>query len=305
MGTGFHPELTGRENIFLNAAILGMRKEEVVRKFDGIVDFAEIEKFLDTPVKFYSSGMYVRLAFAVAAHLEPDILLVDEVLAVGDAAFQKKCLGKMGEVAREGRTVLFVSHNLGAVHALTKSCLYLNGGRLLCHDKTEVVVQRYLNESSDAVGDTSLDRYRQNARGNSPVRLTKIQTAPRVEIGGDFCIAIEVDCEQDVQDALATVVLKNSRGERVALAFSWDAGVYVSLKNGHSVIHLKMRNLPLPPGRYYCDAGLNQSTVTAAYDMIFDYPIFEVVNNGEIVHWLDRPWAAVHWQDLEWEIQSN
>src|SRR5262247_2844012 len=112
VGTGFHPELTGRENIFLNAAILGMRKEEVVRKFDGIVDFAEIEKFLDTPVKFYSSGMYVRLAFAVAAHLEPDILLVDEVLAVGDASFQKKCLGKMEDVAKGGRTVLFVSHNM-------------------------------------------------------------------------------------------------------------------------------------------------------------------------------------------------
>jgi len=304
VGTGFHPELTGRENIFLNAAILGMKKEEVVRKFDGIVDFAEIEKFLDTPVKFYSSGMYVRLAFAVAAHLEPDILLVDEVLAVGDAAFQKKCLGKMGEVAQEGRTVLFVSHNLGAVHALTRSCLYLNSGRLLCHDKTEVVVQRYLNEAAD-VGDSSLERYRRDARNNSPVRLTKIQTPPQVDIRADFCITIEVDCEQDIRDALATVVIKNSRGERVALAFSWDAGVFVSLKKGRSVIRLKMRKLPLPPGRYYCDAGLNQSTVTAAYDLILDYPIFEVVNNGEIVHWLERPWGAVHWQDLEWDIQSN
>jgi lipopolysaccharide transport system ATP-binding protein len=304
VGTGFHPELTGRENIFLNAAILGMKKEEVVRKFDGIVDFAEIEQFLDTPVKHYSSGMYVRLAFAVAAHLEPDILLVDEVLAVGDAAFQKKCLGKMGEVAREGRTVLFVSHNLGAVHALTRSCLYLNSGKLLCHDKTEIVVQRYLNEG-DPTGEGSLDRYRRNARSNSPVRLTKIQTAQRVEIREDFCITIEVASEQDIRDALATVVIKNSRGERVALAFSWDAGVFVSLRKGSSVIHLKMRNLPLPPGRYYCDAGLNQSTMTGSYDLIQDYPIFEVVNNGEIVHWLDRPWAAVHWQDLEWNIESS
>ena len=115
VGTGFHPELTGRENIFLNGAILGMKREEIERKFDEIVAFAEIEKFLDTPVKRYSSGMYVRLAFAVAAHLEPEILLVDEVLAVGDAEFQKKCLGKMGEVASEGRTILFVSHNIDAV----------------------------------------------------------------------------------------------------------------------------------------------------------------------------------------------
>jgi lipopolysaccharide transport system ATP-binding protein len=207
-------------------------------------------------------------------------------------------------VAQEGRTVLFVSHNLGAVHALTKSCLYLNSGRLLCHDKTEVVVQRYLNESADT-GDTSLERYRRDARNSSPVRLTKIQAPPQVEIRGDFCIAIEVDCEQDVQDALATVAIKNSRGERVALAFSWDAGVFVSLKKGRSSIRLKMRNLPLPPGRYYCDVGLNQSTVTVAYDLILDYPIFEVINKGEIVHWLDRPWGAVHWQDLDWHIESD
>jgi len=128
VGTGFHPELTGRENIFLNGAILGMTKSEIKKKFDEIVDFAEIEKFLDTPVKRYSSGMYVKLAFAVAAHLEPEILLVDEVLAVGDAAFQKKCLGRMGEVAKEGRTVLFVSHNMGAISGLCEKGIYLKEG---------------------------------------------------------------------------------------------------------------------------------------------------------------------------------
>ena len=130
VGTGFHPELTGRENIYLNGAILGMKRAEIERKFDEIVAFAEIEKFLDTPVKHYSSGMYVRLAFAVAAHLEPEILLVDEVLAVGDAAFQKKCLGKMGDVARGGRTVLFVSHNMASVESLCTTALLLDGGRL-------------------------------------------------------------------------------------------------------------------------------------------------------------------------------
>jgi len=130
VGTGFHPELSGRENIYLNAAILGMKRREIVQKFDEIVDFAEVEKFLDTPVKHYSSGMYVRLAFAVAAHLEPEILLVDEVLAVGDAAFQKKCLGKMGEVAQGGRTVLFVSHNMNAVEELCQSCILLSTGKI-------------------------------------------------------------------------------------------------------------------------------------------------------------------------------
>src|ERR1700726_4387121 len=130
VGTGFHPELTGRENIFLNGAILGMTRAEIKKKFDEIVAFAEVERFLDTPVKRYSSGMYVRLAFAVAAHLDPEILLIDEVLAVGDAAFQKKCLGKMGEVAREGRTVLFVSHSMAAIEALCSACIMFTGGRL-------------------------------------------------------------------------------------------------------------------------------------------------------------------------------
>jgi lipopolysaccharide transport system ATP-binding protein len=144
VGTGFHPDLTGRENIYLNGAILGMSKEEVRRKFDEIVSFAEIEKFVDTPVKRYSSGMYVRLAFAVAAHLESEILLVDEVLAVGDAEFQKKCLGKMGDVAsKEGRTVLFVSHNMGAIQALCLHANLLKNGRLISHGNTSKIIAEY------------------------------------------------------------------------------------------------------------------------------------------------------------------
>ena len=148
VGTGFHPELTGRENIYLNGAILGMRKAEIVHKFDEIVAFAEIEKFIDTPVKRYSSGMYVRLAFAVAAHLEPEILIVDEVLAVGDAAFQKKCLGKMGDVAREGRTVLFVSHNMAAVENLCGRAMHLEEGAVAFGGLSHQVVERYLGSRS-------------------------------------------------------------------------------------------------------------------------------------------------------------
>ncbi len=150
VGTGFHPELTGRENIYLNGAILGMKRREIERKFDEIVAFAEIEKFLDTPVKRYSSGMYVRLAFAVAAHLEPEILLVDEVLAVGDAGFQKKCLGKMGDVANEGRTVLFVSHNMAAVNQLCPNCILLQKGMVLLIDKTPNVIDCYLKDSKNS-----------------------------------------------------------------------------------------------------------------------------------------------------------
>jgi lipopolysaccharide transport system ATP-binding protein len=148
VGTGFHPELTGRENIFLNGAILGMRRSEILRKFDEIVAFAELERFIDTPVKRYSSGMYLRLAFSVAAHLDFDILAVDEVLAVGDVAFQRKCLGKMEEVrGRQGRTVLFVSHNLGSIRLLTETCLLMDAGRLAAFGKTEDTVTQYLQTS--------------------------------------------------------------------------------------------------------------------------------------------------------------
>ena len=145
VGTGFHPELTGRENVYLNGAILGMTRQEVTRKFDEIVDFAGVEKFIDTPVKRYSSGMYVRLAFAVAAHLDPEILVVDEVLAVGDAEFQKKCLGKMGEVAQGGRTVLFVSHNMAAVQNLCRRGLLIKNGRAIYFDEISKCVDEYLN----------------------------------------------------------------------------------------------------------------------------------------------------------------
>src|SRR5713226_5027620 len=146
VGTGFHPELTGRENVFLNGAILGMTRMEIQRKFDEIVAFSEIEKFIDTPVKWYSSGMYLRLAFAVAAHLETENLIVDEVLAVGDAEFQKKCLGKMSEVARGGRTVLFVSHNMGAIRRLTQRCLLLDGGRVKVDAAAQDAIDGYLTQ---------------------------------------------------------------------------------------------------------------------------------------------------------------
>jgi ABC-type polysaccharide/polyol phosphate transport system ATPase subunit len=178
VGTGFHPELTGRENIFLNGAILGMSRAEIRRKFDEIVAFAEVEKFLDTPVKRYSSGMYVRLAFAVAAHLEPEILIVDEVLAVGDAEFQKKCLGKMGEVARGGRTVLFVSHNMAAVSALCARGVVLRGGAVLKDASAGNAIAAYFADLSEPPTDTAP---RSVANGQPAV----VSVAPSA-VGGQF-----------------------------------------------------------------------------------------------------------------------
>ena len=160
VGTGFHPELTGRENIFLNGAILGMTRAEIRRKFDEIVAFAEVERFLDTPVKRYSSGMYVRLAFAVAAHLEPEILIVDEVLAVGDAEFQKKCLGKMSEVAGAGRTVLFVSHNMAAIQALCSRTIHLASGVIIGNGVTAEIISRYLENPLSRMGHAQVSSVR-------------------------------------------------------------------------------------------------------------------------------------------------
>ena len=180
VGTGFHPELTGRENIYLNGAILGMMKKEIDRKFDEIVAFAEVEKFLDTPAKHYSSGMYMRLAFAVAAHLEPEILLVDEVLAVGDAAFQKKCLGKMGEVAKGGRTVLFVSHSMAAINRLCRRALWLDTGKIQSIGNTESVVSAYLS-ACVGEGDERVWENPGQAPGNEKIRLRAVRI--RTEMG--------------------------------------------------------------------------------------------------------------------------
>jgi lipopolysaccharide transport system ATP-binding protein len=186
VGTGFHPELTGRENVYLNGAMLGMRRAEIARKFEEIVAFAEIEKFLDTPVKRYSSGMYVRLAFAVAAHLEPEILLVDEVLAVGDAAFQKKCLGKMNAVSREGRTVLFVSHNMVAVQTLCQRAIWLDSGRLQASGRVNEILTAYLRSSLGE--DDACERVWPDigtAPGNESVRLHRISVQPQDGMPGD------------------------------------------------------------------------------------------------------------------------
>ncbi|MBK1987100.1 ABC transporter ATP-binding protein [Sphaerospermopsis aphanizomenoides BCCUSP55] len=183
VGTGFHPELTGRENIFLNGAILGMSKEEIKRKFDEIVAFSEVEKFLDTPVKRYSSGMYVRLAFAVAAHLEPEILIVDEVLAVGDAKFQKKCLGKMEDVGKEGRSILFVSHNLGILQTLCNRGILLNQGTVVTDDSASQAVITYLQTLEQSVSNNILDR--QDRKGKGEVRLSRLD----VSSGDDYSAA--------------------------------------------------------------------------------------------------------------------
>jgi homopolymeric O-antigen transport system ATP-binding protein len=258
VGTGFHPELTGRENIYLNGAILGMTRAEIRRKFDEIVVFAEVEKFLDTPVKRYSSGMYVRLAFAVAAHLEPEILVVDEVLAVGDAEFQKKCLGKMSEVASGGRTVLFVSHNLAAISGLCGSALLLAQGCCVAAGGTETIVGKYLADMRRPDG-VPLHR-RTDRQGSGDLRFLAI--SPEGE-GGCSVSAFQCGMEstlhlliqnftgRDLHNVRIAVGIDNIMGQRVALLDTEliDADIPAVLPGRHSV-RMTIPRMVLIPGQY-------------------------------------------------------
>jgi homopolymeric O-antigen transport system ATP-binding protein len=217
VGTGFHGELSGRENIYLNGAILGMKKSEIERKFDEIVAFAEVEKFIDTPVKRYSSGMYLRLAFAVAAHLEPDILIVDEVLAVGDASFQKKCLGKMEDVAKQGRTVLFVSHNMAAVAQLCEKVVWLENGRSHKIGLAEDVVKEYMTDDNEQIAERRWT-HPGDAPGDDRVRLLAVRAVQNelvtsvIDINEPSQIEIEFAVLQDVRNLLTGIEVINSMG---------------------------------------------------------------------------------------------
>lgn len=228
VGTGFHPELTGRENIFLNGAILGMKRVEIERKFDEIVAFSEVEQFIDTPVKRYSSGMYLRLAFAVAAHLEPEILVVDEVLAVGDAEFQKKCLGKMGEVAHQGRTVLFVSHNMSAVLRLTDECLVIEKGRLALRAPTPQAVDYYLASGYSQLGERiwSPDEIPASAAPFRPVALrvcnAQGQVVDTLRSTEPATIEMEYYLEAPVTGLRVGIYVMNTRGEHAFTSFDVD-----------------------------------------------------------------------------------
>jgi lipopolysaccharide transport system ATP-binding protein len=266
VGTGFHPELTGRENVFLNGAILGMRREEIARKFDEIVAFAEVERFIDTPVKHYSSGMYMRLAFAVAAHLEPEILVVDEVLAVGDTVFQQKCLGKMDDVARAGRTVLFVSHNLAALQNLCTSAILLESGELTAAGEAQQTIQLYLDGLAAGTADDDLSVLPRE-HGLQPV-ITRLefldeagQTTNAVPAGSAVTIRIFYRHSEPLLYPYFGLTLETHSGIRL-LWFQTrlqEPGFPDSLPaEGSVTCHIP--NLPLVPGVYFAMPGCGSGT---------------------------------------------
>jgi lipopolysaccharide transport system ATP-binding protein len=290
VGTGFHPELTGRENTFLSGAILGMGKSEIKRKFDEIVAFAELEQFIDTPVKHYSTGMNVRLAFAVAAHLEPEILLVDEVLAVGDINFQKKCLGKMGEVAKGGRTVVLVSHNMAAINALCSRCVILNDGGVEFDGPTDKATARYYAESVKigSSGEDLLQRPRTAENGKARFRSIAIQplSDKEEELGAaypgcDLRLEIELECLRSFTDCNLAVVFWDTNGYRVIDTNTGQKGQFVSLNAGQKgracfVLH----EVLLRPGTYFVGLWLGRDGIEAL-DYIEHAVTLDVIGSEE------------------------
>jgi lipopolysaccharide transport system ATP-binding protein len=295
VGTGFHPELTGRENIFLNGAILGMTKAEIKSKFDEIVAFAETEKFLDTPVKRYSSGMYVRLAFAVAAHLEPEILIVDEVLAVGDATFQKKCLGKMRHIAKGGRTVLFVSHNMGAVTSLCPKAMWLDKGTLRRSGSARSVVNDYLTLNPSHA--PTID-FLKAVRGTSDGRLrllslTWLSSVP-LQHGQPLRARIDFQIESPVEDLTVGIGFSTLEGLRL-LTYETDyqRGFRPTLKAaGFYSVEVEVDALPLAPAIYALDVGC-RSGDTYSLDYVPSAAQIEIIPGAKTPGYIVRQDAGV------------
>lgn len=289
VGTGFHPELTGRENIFLNGTILGMSRREIRTHFDEIVDFSGVERFLDTPVKRYSSGMYVRLAFAVAAHLRSEILIVDEVLAVGDAEFQKKCLGKMSETSRDGRTVLFVSHNAAAVARLCNKGLYLESGRLVSQGSVEEILRLYRQRGTQSPGmgiheiSEDIERY-----GSGVVRFTRVGLAAfdksgaarsSLRWGDDFEVAVWLRTDKAVRPIVA-IIIYDDLGHRIIDANTAMLGMKVALRSeATSSLRFRLKDVQLRSGRYH--VGLWVGEPNHDMDGILETFSFDVEDGAE------------------------
>jgi homopolymeric O-antigen transport system ATP-binding protein len=317
VGTGFHPELTGRENILLNGALLGMNKEEIKSKFDEIVSFSEIEKFLDTPVKRYSSGMSVRLAFAVAAHLEPEILIIDEVLAVGDAAFQKKCLGKMGEVAKAGRTVLLVSHNMDSINTLCSRTIMLTNGKVVYQGTSEEGIRRYLENqtnkgSSLDLSDGSGDFFRKGKRQYAQITSISItdpksQPTDTFEMGKPFVASLTLTVKQRVVDPEVGFCISTTKGARLHhLISKWENEIG-PLEPGAYRFSAGIDMIMLYPGTYTLTAWYRNFSREGADDFIESALIFKVIKSSAVNAFADFTNVSASggvYVKSKWEIEK-
>lgn len=303
VGTGFHPELTGRENIFLNGAILGMTRQEIKSKFDEIVDFAEVERFLDTPVKRYSSGMYVRLAFAVAAHLEPEILVVDEVLAVGDAQFQQKCLGKMSKVASAGRTVLFVSHNMGAVERLCSRGIVLDEGRVVFDGETVSAVAKYHDSLSSGCSALPPPESRE---GNGRARVTAIRCPQIARFRESYRIEVDFEAYEALRSPDVRLSIYSSSGHCIShFGSSYTLRPFGETK-GQATAILELPELCLNAGCYTMNVSISQKEATCdeVADRIENAATFQILSADHFGTGKSTPLGSVV-LDHSWSLAQN
>lgn len=312
VGAGFHPELSGRENIYLNGAILGMTRTEVQQQFSTIVEFAEVEKFLDTPMKHYSSGMYTRLAFAVAAHLQSEIILIDEVLAVGDVEFQKKCLGKMGDIAKQGRTILFVSHNMGAVQQLCTRAVVLEKGKVLYVGKTNEAIGKYLERSQDASMQGNLkDKTRSNdvtlAAKIHKIELftTESTQATTIDSEKPFRIELSFQVKHQVKTGYYIRIKDENRRPVLLLSSGHLRGEEFRLTKGKHTVSCDIKATHLTSGRYSVDCGLLYPN-REAVDLVEDAIYFTVTHADPYEKGFDysQQWGAYH-VDHEWHTKNT
>jgi len=310
VGTGFHPELTGRENIFLNGTILGMKRVEIARKFDEIIDFAGIDAFIDTPVKRYSSGMYVRLAFAVAAHLEPEILIVDEVLAVGDVDFQKKCMGKMGSVAKEGRTVLLVSHNIGLMETLCNRAVLLRDGSVVSQGATQQVVADYL-ANSELLDSGDLLHIPRHV-GTNVARFARVrildgarQAGKDFKMGSGMIVELGIKTSERIAQPWIAVTLRTALNQQLFHCANREAGYELAPIEHDCVVECKIDAVNLLPGRYLFDLSLADARGTL-HDELSAAAYFDVVGSDVLESGMpmDHQYGVMYFQS-EWSVRNG
>jgi lipopolysaccharide transport system ATP-binding protein len=302
VGTGFHPELTGRENIYLSGAILGMKRAEIAKKFDAIVAFAEVEKFIDTPVKRYSSGMYVRLAFSVAAHLDPEILIVDEALAVGDATFQKRCIDHMTSMATSGRTIVFVSHNMDIVSRLCRTGLLLKDGSVALKGPVTSVVTTYLADRPTNHAD---DLSHKPRSGDGRARFVRLQAIdalgnprPMHPSGEDLRLRIETLSQQALPDVQLGILLNTLSGTRLITALTKEIDFHVSLRPGRQTFECRFRRLRLRPG-HSISVGLWMES-NGVIDFVEDAMVIGIGDGPDTARFLTDKYQGIALCDYTW-----
>lgn len=306
VGTGFHPELDGRENVFLNGSILGMKRAEIKKQFDAIVDFAGVEKFIDTPLKHYSSGMQLRLAFAVAAFLENEILIIDEVLAVGDSEFQKKCMGKMDEVSKSGRTILFVSHDLTAIANLTKKTIFLNQGNIISFSDTNKIIEQYIDYGSIAE-----KKYRKSASTtNNQPQITMVDISTSLpnnihEHGKSMGLKIQFFNNQIPNKSLwLSVHITDTRKKGVLHLTNGGAQFLICNKPGYSELTIDFPSLKLYMGKYLIDLYLSGPPNAEVYERLHEIISFEVIMIGSNHEFGWIPNVCTYIEDVNWRINN-